>query len=505
MNKEQQDLYRMLGYRGAMPGPEPEEPATAARALGGEVAGFVAPAAAPPAQRGLPALADGADMPPLDMDGLGMMMVRFQEAPDEVRARVRAAWDEELSDEVLTGAIQEAMEMLAEPSAAMRALEASGIRARSASPMPPEFAFAGMDLEEIPIDPTNTKFETVADAARWVLFTGPWVVSQPFSAKAEFRWHRDHPSGFVYTMPEPEPDAPLEIALLADFGTGLYHSRYIAKQLRTRAKPYRYVIHLGDVYYAGRQSEFDENFKPFLDPLLDRSGVFTLNSNHEMYSLGKPYFKYMEERRGASGLQEQEGSYFCLRSGRFQIVGIDTAYFGNGRHARAELNEWLSRVLREGRASGRTNILLGADHPYDYGSEELTALLDKDLRDIVIGERLVDLWFWGNVHYCALYDRSDALPFIGSCIGHGGYPYTRKKAGEKAPTRVAFVETAGRFPDWTGLRPDRGNNGYCAMALSADGSIELNYIDWMSRERCVASLSPRDGDTPMKLASVTTY
>ena len=43
--------------------------------------------------------------------------------------------------------------------------------------------------------------------------------------------------------------------MFSDFGTGLYHSRYIAKQFRER--PFPYAIHCGDVYYAGRKSEFE--------------------------------------------------------------------------------------------------------------------------------------------------------------------------------------------------------------------------------------------------------
>ena len=209
----------------------------------------------------------------------------------------------------------------------------------------------------------------------------------------------------------------LEIALFSDFGTGLYHSRYIAKQLVEGRFPY--AIHVGDVYYSGRKSEFRKYMTRPLSPLFGATELFLLNSNHEMYSGGKPYFRFLDDKRAAhSDRQKQEGSYFCLRSKRFQILGIDTAYHEDGRFRDPNLLEWLDEKLREGRSNGQTNILLSANHPYEYGKVEFSKLFRDDLGDL-IGDR-VDLWFWGNTHYCALFDRGPRIPFHGSCIGHGG-------------------------------------------------------------------------------------
>ena len=96
----------------------------------------------------------------------------------------------------------------------------------------------------------------------------------------------------------------------------------------------------------------------------------------------------------------------------------------------------------------------------------------------------------GNVHYCALYDRTSKLPFIGSCVGHGGYPYYTQSKDEdyKCPVRVRFLETKSRFWKWPQMRQDVGNNGYCVMSLKHDGSVELKYHDWMKNVRCTARL-----------------
>jgi hypothetical protein len=170
------------------------------------------------------------------------------------------------------------------------------------------------------------------------------------------------------------------------------------------------------------------------------------------------------------------------------------------------LLEWLNNVLREGRLAGCVNILLSADHPYEYGEDELTDLLGKDLAAPVLKEHLVDLWFWGNTHYCALFDSRSAaagkipvLPFVGSCIGHGGFPYDTQRRGEFEPAPLLFLEQNARFPKWTNLRQDKGNNGYCALQLNADGSLGLQYIDWMSSRRFAAKLSREKGDNLLRV------
>src|SRR5262249_46965444 len=169
----------------------------------------------------------------------------------------------------------------------------------------------------------------------------PYVIGSALSSPTPFRWHSDpqYPSKFMYTLPEPSPDAPVKIALFSDFGTGLYHSLYIARQFAHHHYPY--AIHLGDVYYAGRRSEFVNYFESPLRPILPSTKLFTLSGNHEMYSGGGPYFNYISSRKQAFPHQEQEGSYFVLRSQQCQIVGIDTAYFGHARYAQADLFDWL--------------------------------------------------------------------------------------------------------------------------------------------------------------------
>jgi hypothetical protein len=513
MNDDLKELYRMLGYIGPLDGEAPSA----------ETASFASTldAGPDPAEPGPRAAArnysvarvgvvpDPADPPPLDAAGLDLLEEMLNRHPRRTLSRAREAWNPKMTQKQLRAVIADARRALTAPTVAMAEFRTAAFSSSSA--LPSNFTFPGMDLDEIDINPNDRTFENddLVGILGWVFGAGPFALTQP--SRSDFRFHNQpqFASRFTYDLDEPSPGAPLEIALFSDFGVGRYYSKYIAKQFRARRFPY--AIHLGDVYYAGRRSEFAEYFEKLLDPILADTSLFALNSNHEMFSGGIPYFNYITKRAALHpARQKQEGSYFCLRSERFQIVGIDTAFFGQGRYKEPLLVEWLRSVLRDGRDAGRVNILLSADHPYVYGDDDPTKLLRKDLKSVAVDERLVDLWFWGNTHYCALFDHKPApsgdipaLPFVGSCIGHGGYPYDRQRRGKFEPAPMLFLEDQARFPKETNLRQDKGNNGYCVLQLNADGSIGLQYVDWMSNLRFTAALSRGQAGQPLRVTPVS--
>ena len=427
------------------------------------------------------------DSPLLDTSDIQILKERLEENPDEVLNWARKAIDSKITLQQLREAIYEAEERINNKEKTADEIKARMKFMKRANPLPFGFTFDYMD-PQIVIDPSETRFETRADLLGWIINAGPYYLfpRNPYT----FHFHDNdsfsNGKNFIDTIPDPTQGKDLEIALFSDFGTGYYHSKYIAKQLRDGKYPY--AIHLGDVYYAGKQKEFDDYFIKELDPILDNTSLFTLNSNHEMYAGSFPYFKYMLKRMNRSN-QLQRGSYFCIRNSKFQIIGIDTDYHEGSRYNFQKLRDWLQTRLIEGRGSNLINILISANEPYEHDKENTTGLFD-DLRKFVVTDKRVDLWFWGNVHYCALYDRSDKFPFIGSCIGHGGYPYYTQNTNEdyKCPVRVRFLETKSRFWKWPQMRQDVGNNGYCLMKLKQDGRIELVYLDWMKNVRSIATL-----------------
>ena len=256
---------------------------------------------------------------------------------------------------------------------------------------------------------------------------------------------------------------------------------------------------LGDVYYAGRRSEFTKHFKKPLKKMLDNgTELFMLNSNHEMHSGGKHYFKTLDWKRAKYG-HRQEGSYFTLENDKFLIVGIDSDYDKDHRFTDPDLKDWLEDALTRGKDANKVNILLSANSPYKYNERKVRKLFSRDLKSI-LKKDLVDLWFWGDTHYCALFDRTDKLRFIGSCIGHGGFPYAGVDWPSDPPAPIKFLETESRFFPYD-VRKDRGNNGYCVMKLNPDQSVELRYIDWRGNERYKTKISRASANGPLNIFS----
>ncbi|MCA9617383.1 MAG: metallophosphoesterase [Myxococcales bacterium] len=436
------------------------------------------------------------DCGPLTDDAVLAFVQRLEEDSDLVDAQVRRVLDAPATRRALLASARELHEVLSAPKLAVKAIESRRALARTVaeSRVPAEFSFPGYDPAnpEFALDVDNTQFETSADAWGYI---ASWVAAQVNTGvKAEFPWH-DGIRAHVHQHVFPE-DGPFEVALFSDFGTGLPHSRYIAKQFATRERRFDAHIHLGDVYYVGTANEFAERFIEPLRSTLATTPLYTLNANHEMYTGGHAFFSFMHRRREAHPLvHRQQGSYFALNIGdAFTIVALDTDYFGEGSHGHESLQSWAEWVIQGAKTEGRRIILLTANEPYTYGSKATTKL-KSDLKPLL---SMVDLWFWGNTHYCALFAAHEDCP-IGSCIGHGGYPYHRSEYDLDEPPStvdsfapVLWVERGGRYPQYTGLRPECGNNGYCAMALVPDGTIELTYIDWMSRERCLATLGTGD-------------
>lgn len=422
---------------------------------------------------------DSEDLPKAQEEDLQALERMLDQDPEKTMNAVQRVWDGPVDEATLRQALALHRSSFLE--------SASHLEAPSQDLLPDDFSFDGYEPSAndfIPLRTGSTKFETKADWYNWALHVSRAVVSDLTKDKAPFPRHDfSAQRTFIYQRPAPLAGNPVEVALFSDFGTGLAHSLYIARQFERRPRAYDYLIHLGDVYYAGRQAEFDNYFIRPLEPAIQRSPLLTMNANHEMYSKGYPYFRYMKSRRESyPHLQFQEGSYFCLRIGDFQIVAIDSDYFENSRFQEQQTRDWLRYVLDSGRQLSLTTIFLSSNEPYCYNKQGTTSLHD-DLEEFF---PLIDLWFWGNTHYCALFDRSGNLP-IGSCIGHGGYPYHLSEYdllhSPRCSAQVRFVENTPRYPPETGLRQEPGNNGFCEMYLHRDGRIELKYIDWMKRVR----------------------
>lgn len=372
----------------------------------------------------------------------------------------------------------------------------------------------------IDLEPKSHRFEDDHPLGwlGWFVFNGPGAVKVPRGSAfpfpeqfgripdAEKFVHHGNGEPFVYRLDPPDSGEPLRIALFADFGTGLGHSRFIARQLEVDR--YDAAVHLGDVYYTGRTKEYRNYFEKPLRPVMEKgTRLFVIPDNHDGYSGFHAYTDFRKEHL------EQHGSYFAIETPHVQLIGVDTIWHSDrGRLQDSVVCDWLRDRLAAGRAAKRANVLMTGHEPYSYGKPKLTELH----RDVVsLAGKGLDLWFWGNTHYCALFDRLDSVqpgdepkPYYGSCIGHGGYPYRRKNRSDaaKSPANVRFVEAGSRYEEEVGrhegiVRPNRGMNGFCALEIDPSGDVRLEYRDWRGTTRCVAPFA-RQADGSLMLGTV---
>jgi hypothetical protein len=136
-------------------------------------------------------------------------------------------------------------------------------------------------------DAASLKFEPLPSGGLEAKFdTGDWF------GWATVAWAKlKHPVPHAMLRPKTDVADPFptsgRIALLADWGTGLYGAPEITKAVLRDPDPFAMILHLGDVYYSGTDTEVKQRF---LDVWPSRSGAVNraLNSNHEMYSGGDP-------------------------------------------------------------------------------------------------------------------------------------------------------------------------------------------------------------------------
>lgn len=242
--------------------------------------------------------------------------------------------------------------------------------------------------------------------------------------------------------PQTLPDSG-RVALLGDWGTGLYGAPEITKAIQADPDPYAMLMHLGDVYYAGTKKEIQQRF---LDLWPQRAGAINraLNSNHEMYSGGHPYFGLTLPAFG------QDASYFAHQNKHWTLVGLDVAH--KDHSIDDQQVEWLEKVLQQ---AGDRKVVLFSHHQlfscYESQGHKLWA--HEGFANILKSNRIF-AWYWGHEHRCAIYqERDEASGLWGRCIGHGGMPESRKQT--RGLPKAAGHDAA----DWRQAPEKRDANG----------------------------------------------
>lgn len=213
------------------------------------------------------------------------------------------------------------------------------------------------------------------------------------------------------------------VGIVADWGTGEPEAIEVLRQVKSH-NPH-VAIHLGDVYYAGTEYEFDNYFyQPWKKTLdLDNSGILSLAlpGNHDLYAGGAPFYSLLDKLG-------QEASFFCLRNKYWQLIGLDTGlndklmYKVVGGTTVLDQTEadWLIDKIEN--ADGRKTALLSHHQLFSANDQFDGRSYNKALYDqlsSVIPK--VDLWLWGHEHDLVIFEPHLGLE-RGRCIGGSAFP-----------------------------------------------------------------------------------
>lgn len=236
-------------------------------------------------------------------------------------------------------------------------------------------------------------------------------------------WKKIRPHPWIAGNPAPVafPNVA-RIALLSDWGTGLYGAPHCAQSIQNDKAGYYMIMHLGDVYYSGNDDEMKSRFLdvwPKVGGALNRG----LNGNHEMYTGGKAFFDTALKQFG------QAASYFALQNDRWLLACLDTAYADHD--LAGDQAAWLTNLIAQ--AGDRKLVLFSHHQPYSLMDVQGPKLVTKLQQHLTSGR--IHAWYWGHEHHCVLYDAHPAYRLAGRCIGHSGFPEFRKSEWGAAPAQ----------------------------------------------------------------------
>lgn len=369
---------------------------------------------------------------------------RLQDAYAAESARPDTPQDEAwyLPRSATVAAVQTAMNQHLGPT--IEASQSRGVTDATGAPGPAQFS-----------DTDPLWIEVVVDA----------LVTQ-IRGKANFVTHQNL-GDFVYPIED-----QCKIALVGDWGADNPSARSVGQQIQNLGADY--VIHLGDIYYAGQDNEAQSFLK--LWPRAGQKRSFALNGNHEMYSGGHAYFEKVLTAPGFG----QAASYFGLYNQAWQFLGVDTAYVEHrllsDQDARLTKQfDWLVDKLKD---TSQKNILLSHHQPLSAFALEHAAAagLRDDIGKLTLavgaaGASSIYAWFFGHEHRCTIYDDT-RTEYRARLIGHGAIPNDIPNGIPDVGCVPFTAINQTRKPDGSGYLI----SGFALLALDGP-TISIQYVN----------------------------
>jgi len=326
----------------------------------------------------------------------------------------------------------------------------------------------------------------------WLLFVLNYAINNVDPGSIyPFQQNTSEPATLSATSGSGDPT----LAIIGDWGTGYYTDTNGADSPAERvitdlaSRQFDYLIHLGDVYYAGTELRPmpGEELDNFIN-LWPNQGVgrnFTLNSNHEMYGDGYGYFT--QALASNMPFSTQNGSsYFALTYGPWLVLCLDSAYYSDAENGRkfymdgaigtdsfTQQTNWLEGFR------GHTGQIMVMTH---HNPVALTTGFTNELFNQVNNAlgKMPDVWYWGHIHNGIVYDQlyigntENSVPTKGRCCGHAAIPFGNGWGLEKNSNIPYYAHT----PDTTFPKGSpRVLNGYASVTLHMDGSFTEKFYE----------------------------
>ncbi len=267
------------------------------------------------------------------------------------------------------------------------------------------------------------------------------------------------------------------IAVLGDWGSGLYGAPTCATSIQNDPKDYQVLLHLGDVYYSGTNDEIKDRFLG-LWPKKPGAISRACNANHEMYTGGYGYFDLILKQFN------QPASYFALQNDHWLLVGLDSAY--KEWELVNDQVDWLMNLVAN---AGSRRVVLFSHHQLFSWADKAETKMQSQLASLLNNKKIF-AWYWGHEHRCVIYDQHPMWGIFGRCIGHSGYPYFRDKFKEGSTVQQGPQGSSWRKVDTKNMVPgalilegpnpyipghtnEYGPNGYATLELDGEHLKEI--------------------------------
>ncbi|WGD34297.1 metallophosphoesterase [Olleya sp. YS] len=329
-----------------------------------------------------------------------------------------------------------------------------------------------------------------------------------------YAWYKHiHPRGvhpfIAQTKMPPQLDYPKQarVAILGDWGTGDWDDKgqdccpaQLVIDGINSLKP-DYIVHLGDVYYAGTSNEEREHLLGLLKNT-KKAKLYTMNSNHEMYDGANGLFKVA--LNNPKFVEQKGSSYFAFEIGNWVLVGLDSAYYDdselymsgslyNDRGGQQQIT-----FLKTIKALNKPILLM--THHNGIGIKDHKFNINTKLFNQVVKAldgQLPDMWYWGHVHNGLVYN-TDALKDVSKleipqsttqqtprlrCCGHASMPFGNgsgfyTEEGDKQVMReelLYYSHTPLEAKHPTLSQKERVLNGFAILDINGSEVVETFY------------------------------